>query len=84
MVAAASGLLATSHRVISYDRRGFGRTDVPPPRAKKYLRRHSDDLALLARELGAVPATLVGWRWGALVALGTAIHHPSLVRDLVL
>jgi pimeloyl-ACP methyl ester carboxylesterase len=84
MVAAAAGLLATSHRVISYDRRGFGRTDVPPPSSKTYLRRHADDLGLLARELGAVPATIVGWRWGALVALGAAIHHPSVVRDVVL
>src|SRR5688500_9233376 len=84
MVAAAAGLLATSHRVVSYDRRGFGRTDVPPPRAKAHLRRHAADLAVLARELGAVPATIVGWRWGALVALGAAIHHPAVVRDVVL
>ena len=84
MVAAAGGLLATTHRVISYDRRGFGRTDVPPPAKRTYLRRNAEDLALLCRELGAVPATFLGWRWGGLVALATAIHHPKLVRDLVL
>lgn len=84
MLAAAARLFEDAHRVITYDRRGFGRTDVAPPRAKTYLRRHGDDLAALLRELGAVPATVVGWRWGALVALTTAAFHPTLVKDLVL
>lgn len=84
MLAAAAGLFATSHRVITYDRRGFGRTDVAPPRSKTYLRRHADDLATLARELGAMPATVVGWRWGALVALAAAAFHPTIVKSLVL
>lgn len=83
MLSAAASLFATTHRAITYDRRGFGRTDVTPPRAKKYLRRHADDLATLARELGAVPATLVGWRWGGLVALAAAAFHPAVVKDLV-
>ena len=34
MLSAAASLFATGHRVVTYDRRGFGRTDVPPPRAK--------------------------------------------------
>lgn len=84
MLSAAASLFATGHRVVTYDRRGFGRTDVPPPRAKTYLRRHADDLATLLRELGAVPATIVGWRWGALVALGAAAFHPAVVSSLVL
>jgi pimeloyl-ACP methyl ester carboxylesterase len=85
MMAAAAGLLSTTHRTITYDRRGFGRTATAAmPRPKHYLRRHVDDVALLARELGAVPATLVGWSWGGLVALGAAIHHPSIVRGVVL
>lgn len=85
MMAAAAGLLASTHRAITYDRRGFGRTSIAtPPRPKHYLRRHVDDVALLARELGAVPVTLVGWGWGGLVALGAAIHHPSIVREVVL
>jgi pimeloyl-ACP methyl ester carboxylesterase len=84
MAAAAARLLETSHRVITYDRRGFGRTSAIPPPRRTYLRKHGDDLATLARELGAVPVTLVGWGWGSLVALATAIHHPALVRELVL
>lgn len=85
MAAAALGLLATSHRAITYDRRGFGRTaDAAVSRPKHHLRRHVDDLALLVRELGAVPVTVVGWGWGGLVALGVAVHHPAIVRDLVL
>jgi pimeloyl-ACP methyl ester carboxylesterase len=85
MTAAAAGLLSTTYRTITYDRRGFGRTAAAAlPRAKHYLRRHVDDVALLARELGAVPATIVGWSWGGLVALGAAIHHPSIVREIIL
>jgi pimeloyl-ACP methyl ester carboxylesterase len=84
MAAAAARLLETSHRVITYDRRAFGRTSAVPPPRRSYLRKHGDDLALLARELGAVPVTLVGWGWGSLVALATAIHHPAIVRELVL
>jgi len=82
---AASGLLAArGRRVIAYDRRGFSRTGGDPPRKKGYLRRHADDLAALLRELGAVPATLVGWSWGGLVALATAVHHSNVVDRLVL
>lgn len=85
MTAAAAGLLATTHRAITYDRRGFGRTAAAAlPRAKHYLKRHVDDSAQLARELGAVPATFLGWSWGGLVALGAAIHHPSVVREVIL
>lgn len=85
MTAAAAGLLSSTHRAITYDRRGFGRTAAGAlPRAKHYLKRHVDDAALLARELGAVPATLVGWSWGGLVALGAAIHHPAIVREVIL
>jgi pimeloyl-ACP methyl ester carboxylesterase len=81
---AVSQRLASSHRVISYDRRGFTRSEAPPPAKKAYLRRHADDAALLLRELGAPRATVVGWSMGAVVALALAVHHPDAVSQLVL
>lgn len=66
--------LASSYRVITYDRRGFGRSEAPPPE-KDYLRRHADDAAALLREIGAPHATVVGWGMGGVVALALGFHH---------
>lgn len=75
--------LSDAWRVISYDRRGFGQT-VSPPMKAGYLHRHADDAAALLRALGAVPATVVGWSFGGLVALALAVRHPASVARLVL
>jgi pimeloyl-ACP methyl ester carboxylesterase len=73
--------LAASHRVIAYDRRGFGRSPGPPATS---MRDHVADAAGLLRELEAAPATVVGWSGGGVVAAGLAIEHPDLVGSLVL
>jgi proline iminopeptidase len=60
--------LAARHRLVTYDQRGGGRskTDDPTPIT---WRTQVDDLARVAVELGARPRTLVGYSWGALLAL---------------
>ncbi len=73
--------LAATHRVIAYDRRGFGRS--PGPGAAN-IREHVRDAAELLRELDAAPATVVGWSAGGVVAAGLAAEHPELVGSLVL
>lgn len=76
--------IASSHRVISYDRRGFlDSASVPLPDDASYLRRSADDAALLLRELGAPRAAVVGWGYGAVVALALAVHHPACVARVV-
>jgi pimeloyl-ACP methyl ester carboxylesterase len=75
--------LAASHRTIVYDRRGHTQSTAPVVR-KQYLAQHIEDAACLLRGVDASPATLFGWSWGGLVALGVAIEHPTLVRQLVL
>jgi len=78
------GQLAGAYRVISYDRRGFTRTEAPALGRKGYLRRHADDAAGLLRELGAPSATVVGWSMGGVIALALALQHPKAVSRLVL
>lgn len=67
--------------MIAYDRRSFGGSIHPPLRD---LRRHTEDAAALLEQLGAVPAVVVGWSLGGVVALDLAIRCPELVAGLVL
>jgi pimeloyl-ACP methyl ester carboxylesterase len=62
--------LACCHRVISYDQRGFGRSERP---ASGYgTARHARDLITLVRRLGLQRPVLVGHSYGASVALAVA------------
>jgi 3-oxoadipate enol-lactonase len=72
--------LARSWRVISYDRRGFGRSSGPRPR----LADHARDAAALLTALDASPATVVGWSGGGVIALDLATSHPDSVAELFL
>ncbi len=60
--------LAKHHRLITYDQRGGGqsRTDDPTPIT---WQTHADDLATVLRELELSSPTLVGYSWGALLAM---------------
>ncbi len=73
--------LATSHRVIAYDRRSFGGSAQPPPEDPRV---HARDAAALLEALAAAPATIVGWSLGGVVAIELALERPDLVRALVL
>ncbi len=79
--AEAFDLLAEDHRVIAYDRRGFTRSKQEPVAD---VRRHADDAAELLANLGAAPATVVGWSSGGIVALDLAIRKADSVSALVL
>jgi pimeloyl-ACP methyl ester carboxylesterase len=79
-----AGRLSSSYRVITYDRRGFTRTEVKPPAPKEYVRRHADDASALLRELGAPHARVFGWSMGGVIALALAVHHADDVSRLVL
>jgi proline iminopeptidase len=65
--------LAATHRVITYDQRGGGqsKTDDPAPIT---WRTQVEDLARVVTEFGLVPPTLVGYSWGALLAMLYAVH----------
>lgn len=71
-----------SHRVLSYDHRGHGQSDVPPaPYAMGALIR---DAERLMEDFALKDAVFVGVSLGGLVAQGLAIKRLDLVRALVL
>jgi pimeloyl-ACP methyl ester carboxylesterase len=75
--------LATTHRVIAFDRPGFGYS--ARPRNRRWT---PDEQARIIHaalvQLGVADATVVGHSWGTLVALALASRYPSDVRGLVL
>jgi len=73
--------LGHRYRVIRYDARGFGRSDVPRT-GEPYS--HADDLAALLDRLGAADAHVVGASLGGRFALDLALAHAGRVRSLAL
>jgi pimeloyl-ACP methyl ester carboxylesterase len=75
--------LAEHHRVIAFDRPGFGYSERPRDR----LWTAQAQAVLLQRALAQIDVeqpVLVGQSWGTLVALGLAVNFPSYARGLVL
>lgn len=66
--------LASDFELLFYDQRGGGRSKADDA-APITWRTHVEDLALVVHELGAEPLTLVGYSWGALLALLYAIEQ---------
>lgn len=74
-------VLAESHRVVTVDLRGHGKSDKPQGRYSIQL--FSDDVAELVRQLDLVPVTVVGISLGGMVAFQLAADHPDLIDRLV-
>jgi pimeloyl-ACP methyl ester carboxylesterase len=76
-------LVSARHRVIAFDRPGYGHSTRPrgrvwTPDAQAELLRKA------LTQLGVEQATVVGHSWGTLVALAMALRHPEFVSSLVL
>jgi esterase len=76
--------LAGVGRVLSYDRRGCGRSERPRPYERTSVAEHADDAAALLDTLAGAPAVVVGRSYGASVATELVLRHPGRVRALVL
>jgi proline iminopeptidase len=77
-------LLATGRTLLYYDQRGGGQSPAPS-KAPLDSRAQVADLAAIVRaESRPVPATLLGFSWGASLALLFALEHPELVARLAL
>jgi len=70
------------YRVIVFDNRGVGRTDVPDiPYSTKMM---ADDSAGLLNALGIEKAHILGHSMGGFIAQELALKYPQLIRSLVL
>ncbi len=81
-----SGVLdhaAEKHRVIAFDRPGFGYSDRPRSRLWTPAAQ-ADLIAQAMKQIGVERAVIVGHSWGTMVALAMALDHPELVSGLVL
>jgi len=71
--------LAKTHKVVSYDARGFGRSDLPS--TETY--RHYEDAAALCDHLGIDRVIAIGHSIGAHQMLEFALNRPDLVAGWV-
>jgi pimeloyl-ACP methyl ester carboxylesterase len=81
-----SGLLdrlAASHRVIAFDRPGFGHSTRPRDEPWS-AERQALAIAAAMERIGIRRATIVGHSWGTLVALALAAQQPQRVDSLAL
>ncbi len=73
--------LSQTFRVLSYDRRGHGRSGRAP--GQGLARQDMADLAELITQLDLAPAHIVGHSFGGSVVLRLAAEQPELFRSLI-
>jgi len=74
---------ARTHRVIIFDRPGYGYSDRPRDRIWGPTTQ-AELLHGALQKLGVERATVLGHSWGTLVAIAMAVEHPESVTGLVL
>jgi 3-oxoadipate enol-lactonase len=74
--------LAHAFDFASYDQRGLGQSDKPPP--PYTMADYADDAAALLDALGWAKANVIGYSFGGMVAQNLAIRHPPRIERLVL
>jgi pimeloyl-ACP methyl ester carboxylesterase len=80
----ASCVAERGHRVVIFDRRNCGASDVVIDGADSEYEIWADDIHELLRQLGALPAVVGGSSSGCRTALLFALRHPDAVRALLL
>jgi pimeloyl-ACP methyl ester carboxylesterase len=73
--------LASSFRVLTYDRRGHSQSERPPRQGS--VREDVADLAGLIEHLGLGPAWVTGNSFGASITLRLASERPELLRGVI-
>ncbi len=71
-------------RLFYYDQRGCGRSTLEPGVPLPGWQTHVADIEAIREQLGLPKLTLVGYSWGALLALLYAIEHRDRVGKLAL
>jgi len=80
----ASCVAERGHRVVIFDRRNCGASDVVIDGVDSEYEIWADDIHELLRQLGALPAVVGGSSSGCRTALLFALRHPEAVRALLL
>jgi pimeloyl-ACP methyl ester carboxylesterase len=80
----ASAVAERGHRVVVFDRRNCGASDVVIDGADSEYEIWADDIHELLRQLDALPAVIGGSSSGCRTALLFALRHPDAVRGLLL
>ena len=75
-------VFAKNYRVVTFDVRGSGKTDRPEGQYSIPL--FAEDAYQLMKAIGVDRAYFLGYSMGGRIALELAIHHPDLVKGLVL
>lgn len=83
-VAPIAHALSADHRVIAYDRRGYGGSGAPTPYEATTVHEQAEDAAALLAALGGHRTTVVGLGFGALIALDLLTRHGGLLGAAVL
>jgi 2-hydroxymuconate-semialdehyde hydrolase len=76
--------LARTHRVIRYDRIGYGHSDRRAADEEFSIEANALELLAVLDALGIKTATLVGWSYGGGVVVQAALLEPRRIRRLVL
>ncbi len=78
-------LLARTHRVIAFDRPGYGYSERPRERAENWTpQSQAHLLAQALQQLDIDQFLLLGHSWGAMVAAAMAMDYPDRVKGLLL
>jgi pimeloyl-ACP methyl ester carboxylesterase len=80
----AGKIAAGGFRVLLYDRRNTGASDLLLDETDTEERTWADDLNVLMKQLGLLPAYICGSSSGARTAINFALRHPDAVRGLLL
>jgi pimeloyl-ACP methyl ester carboxylesterase len=77
-------LLADEFTVVTYDRRGNGRSPRPPGWSSTSTEEQADDAAALLGALGLAPAAVFGTSLAGVIALCLVLRHPDVVSGAIL
>jgi pimeloyl-ACP methyl ester carboxylesterase len=82
--ARVADLLSDEFEIVSYDRRGFSRSESRPRPEGTTVEEQVEDVAALLRTLDKGPAILWGNSSGAIIGLGLLLTYPDLVVSAML
>jgi pimeloyl-ACP methyl ester carboxylesterase len=82
-LATLAGHFAADHTVITYDRRGYSRSQLDDLSQPASIAVHASDVRDVLHDLHAGPASVFATSVGALIGLELAASHPNVITRLI-